>query len=290
MRLGRRSPLLRTRRRTKRQRGGNPLPKIAVITAIFGDYDTLKEPTDVRLKEKVDWFCFTDSTTYSSPLWKIDRRPYHLENETEEEKKYRNSISGTQYQKVKQMMSAKYYKLQTHKVESLKGYQYYIWVDGSISLRPTFLENMFKFITSGKKLINFKHLRNSVKDEMMASIHMTKYKNQPLQMQYNAYLQDGFPDTQGLFENTIICKQNNPSINRAFDEWWLQNLKWTYQDQISYTYSLWKHNVYPDQIIYESVFDNPNYSYLKREHYVKHLDNNWKGGGSRCRTQKKRGV
>lgn len=274
--LRRRQKKSRTRRRRAvqaRQRGGSSLPKIAVITAIFGDYDTLKEPTDVLHKEKVDWFCFTDSTTFSSPTWKIDQRPYHIENETAEQKTLPNSFSNIQDPKIKSMISAKYYKLQTHKVEPLKGYQYYIWVDGSISLRPTFLENMFTFIRSGKQLVNFKHPeRQTVKNEMEFSKDIGKYKSQPLKAQYEAYVKEGFPDTQGLFENTIQCKQNNPAINSVFDEWWLQNLKWSYQDQISYTYSLWKHSVMPDHVIHEKVFKNQNYSYLELKTFGKHLE------------------
>ena len=280
MRLGRKKTLRkrvkksRTRRRAikTRQRGGNPLPKIAVITAIFGDYDTLKEPVDVLHKEKVDWYCFTDSTKFSSSIWKIDTRPYHIEHETPEQKTLPNSFAKIQDPKIKSMMSAKYYKLQTHMVEPLKGYQYYIWVDGSISLRPTFLENMLKFITAGKQLVNFKHpARNTVKDEMEFSKDIGKYRSQPLKKQYEAYVKEGFPDTQGLFENTIQCKQNNQKINSVFDEWWKQNLTWSYQDQISYTYSLWKHSVMPDQVIYEKVFENKDYSYLQLETFGNHL-------------------
>ncbi len=222
----------------------------------------------------MDWFCFTDSKTFSSPVWKIDTTPYHLQAETPQQKELRNSFAKITDPRTRNMMAAKYYKLQTHKLPPLKQYQYYIWIDGSISLQPTFLDEMLKFIQQGKRLVNFKHPdRSKVEEEMKFSLDITKYKSQPMEQQLAAYKAEGFPDTQGLFENTIQCKKNDPAINAVFDEWWAQNLKWTYQDQISYTYSLWKHKQMPDQVIHEKVFDNKVYSFLNKDTFKKHI--NW---------------
>ena len=254
---------------TRNQKGGNP-KRIAVITAIYGGYDNLKEPTEVNNKELADWFCFTEDTNMKSPIWKIINTPYHIQNGKEEYKQYTNWFDNIKEDKTKNMMSAKYYKIKTHEIDILKGYDYYIWVDGSLLLRPGFLNNIIKLIDR-YELINFKHpARTNIKDEMALSITMTKYMNQNIPAQYDAYIKDGFPDDLGLFECTMIIKKNIPRINEVFDLWWIQNMQYSYQDQISYTYCLWKKGVKPDYVIEESVFDNPNYSYSDRSQMSSH--------------------
>lgn len=257
----RRKKYTKTRLRKRSQRGGQQ-KRIAVITAIFGKYDTLKDPNDVVNKDSVDWFCFTDDTTMTSPIWKVINTPYHIQNGKEEYKKYKNWFDTIKDPKVKNMMSAKYYKVKTHEIDILKGYDYYIWVDGSMFLRQEFINNLTKLINTPYELINFKHQkRSTVKDEVGESIIMKKYKNQDVPAQYDAYIKDGFPDDLGLFECTIIIKKNTPRINDLFDLWWIQNLEYSYQDQISYTYCLWKKGVKPDYVINEYVFDNKDHSF-----------------------------
>jgi hypothetical protein len=256
------------------QRGGaneKPKNRIAVITSIYGGYDNLKEPIGVNNKELCDWFCFTDDTKMTSPGWKIINTPYHIQNGKEEYKEYKNYYDNIKDEKVKNMMSAKYYKLKTHEIDILKGYDYYIWVDGSLFLRPEFMNNVKKLIDHPYELINFKHPeRSNIKDEMELSIKMDKYKNQDIKAQYDIYIKDGFPDDLGLFENTLIIKKNIDHINAVFDLWWIHNLEYSYQDQISYTYCLWKKGVKPDYVINESVFNNPNYSYSDRSLMTNH--------------------
>lgn len=273
----RRSTRRKIRRSLKRnsrvQRGGNisQKPRIAVVTAIYGAYDNLKEPTGVNNRESFDWFCFTDDANMKSPVWKVVNTPYHKQNGKEEYKQYKNYYDNIKDPKVMNMMSAKYYKIKTHEIDILKDYDYYIWVDGSLLLRPEFVNNIQKLIDQKYELINFKHPeRTNIKDEMNLSVGMGKYKEQDIPTQYAAYVSDGFPDDMGLFECTMIIKKNVPRINDAFDIWWIQNMQYSYQDQISYTYSLWKKGIKPDYIINEKVFNNPNFSYSDRSLMTKH--------------------
>jgi hypothetical protein len=252
---------------TRTKRGGK---RIACITAIFGGYDELKTPA-IENADKVDWFCFTDNTVLTNPVWKIITRPYHTEQAKPENKQYKNDITNIRDPKVKNMMSAKYYKIKTHEIDILKGYDYYIWIDGSIVLRPNFLNKMLEFVNKGCKLVNFKHsVRTTIKDELKLSLEMKKYKEQDLQLQYDTYMNEGFPDKNGLFECTINMKKNSPEINSLFDIWWIENLKHSYQDQLSYVYALWKKDITPDCIINENVFLNDDYSYSNAEMMKKH--------------------
>jgi len=237
---------------------------IVVITSIYGNYDNIKDHTNVLENKSVDWYCFTDNKNIKTNFWKICNTPYHIIN-TKNKNEYinlKNYYDNIKDPKIYNMMSAKYYKAQMHNIDILKKYDYYIWIDGSMFLRDNFLINVFKLINKDYNLINFKHsVRNNIRDEMKLSIKMKKYNSQNILEQYNIYIKDNFPDNIGLFEKTIFIRKNNESINDLFDLWWLNNLKYSYQDQISYPYVLWKKNIIPDYIIEENVFNNINYSY-----------------------------
>ena len=235
--------------------------KIACITSIYGNYDNLKTP-NIKNMDKVDWFCFTDNDKLNNNVWKIITKKYHLINNNNIlHKQYKNNYDNITDARVYNMMCAKYYKIKTHEIDILQDYDYYIWIDGSIILQDDFIINIMKLIDEETNLINFKHsCRDNIRDEVILSLQMKKYDNQNLEIQYNDYINSGFTDDIGLYENTVIIKKNTPDINNLFNNWWIHNLEYSYQDQISYPYVLWKANIIPN-IINENVFNNKDYTY-----------------------------
>lgn len=242
---------------------GNQKPyKVAVITAIFGNYDTVKEHP-IRLSDKVDWYCFTDNKNLKSNFWNVIYTPYHLQNDDGSLSGNINSFDSITDEKVRNMMAAKYYKAKTHEIDILKEYDYFIWVDGSIFLRDSFLEEVFKLFDRGYTLISFKHSkRATLEDEIEESRLLKKYTSQPLEEQYTRYKNEGYNNDVGLFENTIMIRKNTKENAKLFDLWWVQNVTLSYQDQLSYPYCLWKLNMYPDYVIKENVFNNEKFSYV----------------------------
>lgn len=248
--------------------------KIAIITSIYGDYDDIKEP-NVHNSDKVDWFCFTDSKTMKSNTWKIINTPYHINNtkDIDEYKKYKNYYNNIKDDKIKNMMSAKYYKIKTHEIDILKHYDYYIWIDGAIELKYDFIDRIMDIINEDNiNIINFKHSqRENIKDEAKYSEEVQeRYRNQECIKQANEYINSGYPDNNGLYELTVYIKRNRDDINNIYDKWWLENLKYSFQDQISYPYILWKYKQddrsgIPDYIINENVFDS---SYTKHSGHM----------------------
>jgi hypothetical protein len=246
--------------------------KIAIITSIYGNYDNLKEH-NINHKSNVDWYCFTDNPNIRSNIWRIINTPYHLENLDALDVQYKNSYSNVKNEhKIFNMMCAKFYKIKTHTIDILQEYDYYIWVDGSIFLRPTFLDKIVEQIQEKKELIQFKHsVRNNIKDETIESIQMQKYKSQKVNEQYVEYIDSGFPDKTGLFENTVFIRKKNTRCNTIFDKWWVHNLKYSYQDQISLPFIYWSFKEKPDYIIEENVFNNTEYSYVDYDTMTSHF-------------------
>jgi hypothetical protein len=240
-----------------------PSKKIAIITSIYGNYDNAKSQDNVYDSDSIDWYCFTDNAGIKlSKKWKIITTPYHsvINSDYLQYKNYYNNIDTDN---TRNMMCAKYYKIQAHKIDFLKKYDYYVWIDGSIFLRDAFIKNINTLIKNDYNLIHFKHsVRDNIKDELSASMYV-KYENQNLKYQYSQYIKDGFEDKSGLFENTIFIRKNVSKINALFDLWWVHNLKYSFQDQISYPYVLWKSGITVDKVINHNVFNNEDYSFVK---------------------------
>ncbi len=248
-------------------------PKIAIITSIYGNYDNLKE-NHINDENDVNWYCFTDNKNLKSDKWKIINEPYHLKDKDNYKyKEYYNYYDNIKDDKIYNMMCAKYYKIKTHNIDILKNYDYYIWVDGSITLRPDFIKNIKKILMNNDiKIINFKHsARDNIKDELNVSLPMNKYKSQKIKEQYDYYISNGFKDDYGLYENTSFVKKNDEQTNKIFDDWWIENLKWSYQDQISYPFVLYKSNKKPDYIINENVFSTEDYTSVDFNYYNNHV-------------------
>ena len=239
--------------------------KVAVISSIFGNYDKFRD-YKIKNMNEFDWYLFTDDyrITLKSILRMSIRRvinaKYHLENR-KEYSKYKNYFLNIKDENVRNMMAAKYYKVQSHRIGFLKKYDYFIWLDGSIRLKENFVSNVLELINNNYELINFKHsARANVKDELEFSIFFQKYKNQNLTHQYESYKL--FPDNMGLYENGLFIRKNTNKINKLFNDWWVEILKFSYQDQISYPFVLWKNNITPDYIINDNVFNNSKYCFV----------------------------
>lgn len=236
--------------------------KIAIISAVFGNYDSIKQQR-IENAKSVDWFLFTDAPPqHHVHPWKCITQPYHLEACPQ-------TFNDIKDKRIFNMMSAKYYKAQTHNIPLLAPYDYYIWIDGSIFLRDNFINNVLETIQQSgpSDIISFKHsARNNILDEVKESVGMNKYRGiaDKIVNQYNDYIGQGFKDDVGLFENTVMIKRNNPKSSTIFDMWWEHNVKYSYQDQISFPFVLWKTNTTPF-LIHEYVFNNTRFSFITKE-------------------------
>lgn len=223
--------------------------KVAIITSNYGHYDNVTEH-DINV-ENIDWYCFTDNNI-TSKQWKIITKPYHLQDVTQG--KNANSKDSSVYN----MMASKYYKMKHHKIDILDEYEYIVWLDARVRVKNEFISLISSVIIHDYKLVNFKHSKNSsIKEEVYESLSQERYVKQDVMGQYEEYRKDGYNDTV-LFENGVFIRKVNEEINDLFDEWWRHNVQYSFQDQISYPYVLWKHNQFP-YTISKSIWKN-NYT------------------------------
>lgn len=236
------------------------MKEVAIISANFGDYDEIYENNEIINKDKFDWYLFSD-TEKKSEFWNIINADYHLNSELEG----KNSIKNID-KNFENMMIAKYYKLQTHKIDFLKDYKYLVWIDSSISiLNNNFVNDLLNILKDDSiELISFIHPeRNWIGDEGHVSIYKIKYKTQDILFQVQKYIEEGF-DQKNLYACGFICRKNNEKLCKIFDQWWYENLNYSFQDQISFPYVLWKNNQKIDYVINENIYHN---NFLGRVNY-----------------------
>ncbi len=229
--------------------------KLAIITAIFGESDDLKEQI-FKDNDKVDFYCFTDNENITSEQWKIITEPYHLKD---------IDYGGyNSYSKIKKenhlqrnIMSGKYYKMNSHRIDILKDYEYVLWQDASIEVKDNdFLSKIYNII-EGKEFVIYDHpTRSRIYDEGYASTRYSKYDTQKLKEQIIYYRNNGFKDDYNVYSTGFFIKKHNPFINFLFDIWWFENQMRSYQCQMGLSYVLWLFEKTPDYVFKEHIYRN----------------------------------
>ncbi len=194
--------------------------KIAIYTAFTGDYDNLKTPEFVD--EKCDYICFTDNPDLTSDFWEI--------------RLMEDSILDNN-------RKAKQYKVFPNKY--LPEYKYSLWMDGSFKIIGSIRDYINQFINS-KMLVVVHPERDCIFDEAHESIKFPRYSNYTILKQVEKYKFHGMPLHYGLPALGVIFRQHNdPTIIDLMSQWWREIINFTNQDQLSFTYLMWKNDFHP---------------------------------------------
>lgn len=188
-----------------------------VYTTIYGDYDNLKDQPDIG----ADYVCFTDNPNIKSDCWEIRYEPI--------------------YQHLHPRLRAKFYKLMC----PFKGLS--LFIDGSIEIvDKDIIEKLSKYLKNGWATYTHPAGRKTLTQELEDSLRMEKYQNVPIREQVDYYLKQGFPDDFGLWACGVMLRDGK--FEDFGSKWMLENLAWTYQDQISLPYLVWKEKFKLDTI------------------------------------------
>lgn len=75
---------------------------------------------------------------------------------------------------------------------------------------------------------------------------MKKYSGEGVVGQVSYYRMNGYPEHGGLFAGGMIARRRDDRDIRNFNEMWMiENLRFTYQDQLSLAFLLRKMNIEP---------------------------------------------
>ncbi len=205
--------------------------RAVVYTAIFGGYDTLKQPPPQD--EPCDFICFTDAKMPPCVgAWRV----IHVKTD----------------HTVHPRTQAKRFKILSHEIhEIFAGLRYAsssrcrpidlsIWIDASLQITSsTFVKDMRNKLDDGDWAVFVHPDRDCIYEEALVSLTMRKYQHVPILAQVEAY-KSVVPPHSGLYACTVIVRRE-PSTERLKSVhrlWWEENVKWTYQDQLSLPFVL----------------------------------------------------
>jgi hypothetical protein len=206
--------------------------RAVVYTAIFGGYDTLKQPP--LQDEPCDFICFTDSKMPSRVgAWRV--------------------IHVRRNRKIHPRLQAKRFKLLSHRIfphgrlaawyalfSIRKRADLSIWIDASIQIKcSTFVKDMRNKLGDGDWAMFVHPDRDCIYEEALISITMPKYQTMPILPQVETY-RSVVPPHGGLYACTVIVRREPLAerLKRVHELWWEENVKWTYQDQLSLPFVL----------------------------------------------------
>lgn len=264
--------------------------KICFITAIYSNYEATCK-NYVKQSIPTDFICFTDNPDIVSNGWKIETTPYHILNKSPlDDGTYINSIDKNKHT----FNIAKYYKQAFQNIPILKKYEVVVWLDGTIQVTHPqtalfVMNNIYNY-----KIIGWHHesrygyLLSEVKCSALDTRYNSTFWNnqeQPIQDvwgQYDSYLEDGFDERyfDKIFKNDIsklhygvwmTCfvafLNNDTEVSKFLDLWYLQTLKYTTQDQISFPYVCQKTKMLPLTLPDQEIWGHS--PHMKTQLYVR---------------------
>jgi hypothetical protein len=193
--------------------------KIAVITAIFGSIDEQKPFCTQSMPDsvEVERFVFNEINT-PVPLPNLPPR-----------------------------LQSKYFKTQSHRLPLLQEHDIHIWIDGNIEVtNKGFVAALtYPLFSCGfsKIAIQAHHERHTIEQEIgfildsMDNPYLSvRYLDQPLDDEYNYYLDMGMQPDAKLYSCNVFARKVGRVSNELFDEWWRMCVEWSWFDQSAFSY------------------------------------------------------
>jgi hypothetical protein len=214
-----------------------------IYTAIFGDYDDLKEPLDASYVKGWKMICFTNQDI-TSKHWTIHKVPLMPCGPTK---------------------TARYYKIMFHKhIET----EFSMWIDATF-----FINTDLNEWWNGRFLPSFTTIQHPFDDciyqEATNCINGGKDDFRVIREQIRQYKHIGLPFSNGLIASGILMRQNTPEVRDICMTWWDQVQSQSCRDQISFGYAQWKH-----QGVHQSI--KWDYTTQKEFIHVPHKSKPWR--------------
>ena len=201
--------------------------RVAVYTALFGDYDKIKK---IKTKNPLcDYYIFTDQNITSGCDWQL--REYQFDK----------NISNDP------ILKNRFLKLHPHLL--FPEYEYSIYIDATIIIELDIMRLMSRM---GDNIIGLFGHHTGIDCSYLEAERVKKAGRAPVEKvdrQMKKYETEGFPSHFGFFENSIIVrKHNDKQCVSIMETWWNELVNETKRDQLSFMYSVWKNSKTIDDI------------------------------------------
>ncbi len=222
--------------------------KKIVYTAIFGNYDALRDPTYIN--DDWDYVCFTDNANIKSKVFKIKIVEPVFDNNTK---------------------NARMIKVLSHLF--LKGYDYSLWIDGSVHLRGRNINELIDDMDqkSANISVHAHSKRDCVYNEATTCIKLKKGFKSTIENQVYFYHHERMPENLGMVETAELLRMLKNDKTKSFNIlWWMQLNQYSNRDQLSFNYISWKYG-FKYNIIPGSQYDDPYFYMYKHTNLTQRI-------------------
>lgn len=181
-----------------------------IYTAIFSDYEKLKEPMVITPGWR--YVCYTDQP-FTSNVWEIVSSPSLTHNDP--------------------IRHARAFKILPLDIECDKS----IYIDGSFSINCDLNEYWAKHFRSPMTVISHP-IRQDIYDEAIACIRNGRGNERDIGRQISKYKSEGMPEHNGLIQSGIILRENTEQV-RLFCKLWFEQIALSTRDQLGFAYAEW---------------------------------------------------
>lgn len=187
---------------------------LTVYTAIFGRYDTLKEPTSRC--DGTSFVCFCDELLESLPdsRWELRRVPRRFMDPCRD---------------------ARMFKLLSHMFIDT---DVSMWIDGSFELIGDVTRTVCLSALNGADLACHKHdTRDCVYEEAAEVIRLGRADSDIVARQIAEYSAIGLPEHEGMISSGILIRNRSTTLEEFERRWWAELCAGSRRDQISFPYA-----------------------------------------------------
>lgn len=167
----------------------------------------------------------------------IDKPLPFVDQDIEFTRFYITEQNAFPFHSINSRLAAKYYKMLAHRF--VPNYDIYIWFDASVEIKGSnFISTMVAQLQKSDIVISKHPYRETMKQEIDFIYNELKNGNQYLKTRYdiNALKKEVecYGDLPGLYSCGLFARKNDFWVNRAFDDWFIKNIQWSYYDQFSF--------------------------------------------------------
>ena len=136
----------------------------------------------------------------------------------------------------------RYFKLFPHLF--FKDYDLSIYIDATFIVKGNLNEILLRALKPSFDIYFLQHpKRNKIFQECSAVLHFKRDNKEIVNIVKNRYIKEKYPDNIGLTENSIIIRRHNKKkVIKLMEIWWNEIKKYSYRDQLSLNYAIWKLN------------------------------------------------
>lgn len=198
--------------------------KYVIYTIVTGGYDDVLQPLEID--ERFDYILFSNDISLPTiGVWKVRTIPIVVQNDNKRLSRYPKS----------------------HPEALLCDYKASLYIDANIQIKDNWIyDRVIELFDNG---IEYAGIKMAVSNRDCIYEHAIDMCVMGVEHDYVAIRQchelwkRGFPRHFGLNENNVIYRCHTERMKQADEEWWWWITNYSFRDQFSYMFCLWKYGI-----------------------------------------------